>query len=60
MGKNDWFTKAFMPSKFIHVAMKKIKSFCKTKHPTKNKSKNTKEKRTNGLMTIKVYFRLYE
>ena len=39
-----------------HVAMKKIKSFCKTKYPTKEQFKDTKEKQINWvMMKIKVY-----
>ena len=37
-----------------HLAWKKIKSYCGTKHSTKDQVKNTKEKWVNGLMIIKV------
>ena len=37
-----------------HVAMKKIKSFCKTKYPTKEQCKDTKEKQINWVMMMKI------
>ena len=47
--------KGLVDQSLCYAAMKKIKSYCGTKHPTKEQVKNTKEKWVSGLMIIKVF-----
>ena len=62
-GNNDFYVirikmiylqKRLIHGNLCHVAMKKVISYCKQNILLKKKSKNTKEKRINGLMIMKV------
>ena len=47
MGEHDWFTKKLRSSKFVPFCIKKkkkVKTYCNTRHPTKDQVKKYKRK----------------
>ena len=49
MGENDWFTRKLRSSKFMPFSIKKIKSYCGTKHLTKDQVKKIQKNKKRSM-----------